>query len=89
MMWRLALDDFDGLGQECSISIAALAMEILQFCTKPSIWLYIWTATMVLMNSDSLTRSRHIRFISLGRYWQFSDAICYTKNDLNIDGNSI
>ena len=28
---------FDGLVQDCSISIA-LAMEILQSCTKPSIW---------------------------------------------------
>ena len=34
----------DGLVQDCSISIA-LAMEILQSCTKPSIWslMFYWT----------------------------------------------
>ena len=30
-------DDIDGLVQDCSIS-SALAMEILQSCTKPLMW---------------------------------------------------
>ena len=34
---RTYYNNFDGLVQDCSISIAN-AMEILQSCTKPSIW---------------------------------------------------
>ena len=47
------LHNFDGLVQDCSISIA-LAMEILQSCTKPSICITVMSL-MWLVTSNGVT----------------------------------
>ena len=49
-MLRLIKDNIDGLGQDCSNS-SALAMELLQSCTKPSILSLMLASTNVWTNS--------------------------------------
>ena len=44
-IWRTEDDHLDDLLQDCSIS-SALAMEILQSCTKPSIWSFRFQCCM-------------------------------------------
>ena len=56
----------DGLAQDCSYS-SALAMELLQSCTKPSIYIQIFGSCFAIKNSpydQNILTKKYSRFIS-------------------------
>ena len=58
--------DIDGLVQDCSM-FSALAMEILQSCTKPSIWLRLYSlvSTLHVLLDTIIELDINIKYLSL------------------------
>ena len=51
----LRIGYFDGFMQDCSNSIAN-ALELLQSCTKPSIWIFIYISNLAGVSAAQLMR---------------------------------
>ena len=85
-------DKIDGFVQDCSIS-SVLAMEILQYCTKPSRWsyhrfLYNWSRDHFVYAPSQCETILHCNVVShwLGAYTKWSLLKSYAwKDDIYIE----
>ena len=66
---------FDGLVQDCSISIAN-ALEILHSCTKPSIWCWVQVISVCVQVGDTYLTFILLHINSLLCIFYFSQLLC-------------